>query len=167
MPISSVESEIYPPIFEKTMMPAFVHNEDCKIYFAISLYNDIEEIRADAVQVTVRRQSDNKNMLKQADYPGGVKITSLQIDQNREGEDKYYITLSGSDISGGRFVRDIFYLVQIRLTGVGASDPPSLPQGIDNWINNNLNYFSEWSSAVLIYPIARPILDLYTLKEDT
>jgi len=49
--------------------------------------------------------------------------------------------------------------VQLRFTGVGASNPPS-GSGIDNWLNSNLQYFSEWSQVVLIRGISRPVITL-------
>jgi len=50
------------------------------------------------------------------------------------------------------------------LIGADAADPPSTGIEIDGWISSNLNYFSEWSSIALIYPISMPVLSLKNLS---
>ena len=74
MPISN--RNLYPPIFKQSYMPAFIYTNKCRIYFSLSPYNNISEIyhkaddtAADAVQVTVRSQKTNRNILNKTLYP--------------------------------------------------------------------------------------------------
>jgi hypothetical protein len=95
-------TNLYPPIV-KTYMPAFltegaVDETTCRIYFSLSSYNNSTEIAN--VQVTVRDQDTNKSMLKKADYPSSVKITSLQEDTSKM-IDRFYIEIPEADIQGG------------------------------------------------------------------
>jgi len=99
----AINNNLYPPII-KTYMPAFVTNSSnveettCKVYFSLSPYNKPTDIAN--VQVTIRDQNSNKSMLKRADYPSEVKITSLQEDTTRK-VDKFYIEIPETDIQGG------------------------------------------------------------------
>ena len=99
----ATNSNLYPPIV-KTYMPAFIAKSDetedtiCRVYFSLSPYNKSTDIAN--VQVTVRDQDSNKSMLKKADYPSEVKITSIQEDTSR-AVDRFYIEIPRADIQGG------------------------------------------------------------------
>lgn len=106
-----ISNNLYPPIFKKSYVPAFVKN--CSIYFSISPYNSLSDINQNAVQVIVQNQKTNQSVLKRSLYPSGIKITSLHIDNEIKGEEKYYIEINSSDIEGG-FKFNEYYKVQIR-----------------------------------------------------
>lgn len=157
-------SNIFPPIFNQSYMPAFIYTGTCRVYFALSKYNSINSLyhidanTVGAVQVSVRKQKTNISALNPSVYPSDIKITTLGIDNTRSGDDKYYIEISNNDIQNG-FSLNQYYKVQIRFTQAGADSPP-VSGGIDNWLNANLNYFSEWSRVVLIRGISMPVLTL-------
>lgn len=156
-------SNIFPPIFNKSYVPAFIYTGVCRIYFSLSEYNSINSLHKnndeiDGVQVIVNTQNTNRTILKNSLYPSGIKLTTLSVDTTRETDDKYYVEILNSDTENG-FTLNEYYKVQIRLTEAGAENPPT-QGGIDNWLSNNTIYFSEWSRVVLIRGISAPSLQL-------
>lgn len=82
----------------------------------------------------------------------------------QEDEKGYYIIINNDDINGG-FENDINYKVQIRFTSTEASAQSlTTPQAISTWLTENLDYFSEWSRACLIYGISEPTIVAYYNK---
>lgn len=159
---------LYPPIVE-TYMPAFVIDKEgytknfFRIYFKLSLYNDISDI--EHAQVTIRNQYTNLNMLNIEKYPSEIMLTPVYCDDNRTTDDKYYIEVLEEDIKNSRFEYDLFYKVQIRFTDINIEDKINInnyPQKINNWLNSNENkmHFSEWSTNCLISGIGKPLLNL-------
>lgn len=143
---SVLTNNLYPPIVD-TYMPAFVEGEDssCQIIFTLSNYNDIsdilqEKIKEDDidyfnVQVTVKDQLTNQNVLSSTYYPAGVMLSKLK--ETSDGSKEYYITIRNNDIEGG-FKANHFYKVQLRLISAeilkAAEDPSykSLGNGTDS-----------------------------------
>ena len=145
-------NNLYPPIID-TYMPAFVAttiNEACRIYFALSDYNSLSDINS--VWVSVVNQYTNETALVS---PIELKVfNSISVDNTRSGDDKYYITLQGSDIKGG-WVLNQLYKVQIRFCSQVAPSDVTM-----DWIVTNSDLFSEWSTICLIQGIAKPRLEL-------
>lgn len=159
-------NNLYPPIIN-TLMPAFIYTQTCKVYFAISNYNKLSSedstsqtdiIDINKVQVIVQKQKTNLSVLKNSTYPSGIKITSLHIDENITDDNKYYIEINNNDIQGG-FNLNQYYKVQIRFTDTAAASLPNRA-GIDGWLSENLQHFSQWSTVTLIYGISKPTLSL-------
>ena len=161
----SVVSNLFPPIMN-TYMPAFIYNQSCRVYFSISQYNTLSTqgtnnsstIDVNKVQVSVRRQVNNRSALNETLYPNEIKICSLSVDTDRASNDKYYITISNSDIKNG-FNLNQYYKVQIRFTDTQATALPG-QGGIASWLSQNLEHFSQWSSVTLIYGISNPNIKL-------
>lgn len=150
-------SSLYPPIVD-TYMPAFVINAlggTCKIYFSLSKFNTASEIKS--VWVTVNNQYTNESVINTAT---GLKVFStLSIDNSRDGDDKYYITLQNSDIKDGWSLNQL-YKVQIRFCSAAAPSNVTM-----NWVVSNSSLFSEWSTVCLIQGIAQPTLELKNFTE--
>lgn len=150
---------LYPPIFNQSYMPAFIISQQSKIYFEISALNALDELYHNAIQVVVKTQKDNKNALVSS-YKNEIVLTSLNVDETREGNDKYYIEIPNSYINGG-FKLNEYYKVQIRFTGKNAGTPPAATSSsFGNWLSNNVEFFSQWSSVVLIRGISSPSITL-------
>jgi len=157
----AINNNLYPPII-KTYMPAFVTNSSnveettCKVYFSLSPYNKPTDIAN--VQVTIRDQNSNKSMLKRADYPSEVKITSLQEDTTRK-VDKFYIEIPETDIQGGWKINK-YYRIQVRFTDTNAEaiEPGTIK--LDTWLSANYEHFSEWSTVCLVRAISTPTLEI-------
>ena len=147
---------LYPPIID-TFMPAFVNTESIKVYFALSDFNGLNEIKN--AQVTVVNQNTNLTVLDSTKYPSEIMLKDIQTDNTR-ANDKYYIEISNDDINND-FQIDEYYNVQIRFTSVEAADPPSGEvQALDAWLAANLDYFSEWSRVCIIHPISQPTMSV-------
>ena len=87
-------------------------------------------------------------------------LTNVHIDNSRLSDDKYYIEINNDDLQYG-FEINQYYKVQIRFTGIGASEVSlATPQAIDSWLSSNLSLFSEWSTICLIKGIAVPRLEI-------
>ena len=150
-----MSNNLYPPIVESSM-PAFVHTDYCEIYFAISSFNDLDSnsgtINHNLVQITVRDLKTNISVLNSSSE---IIMKSIQVNNSVQGKNKYYIKINTSDIQGG-FLLNQCYKVQIRFTSTSATTPSSTTNPTDLWLANNQEYFSEWSSVVLIYGISHP-----------
>ena len=60
-----------------------------------------------------------------------------------------------------------YYKIQIRFTGIAASNlTNNQNQGINTWLNDNLEHFSEWSTVALIYGIKEPTAKITSLIEN-
>ena len=171
----AVTSNLYPPIVD-TYMPAFLidsENEEkniCRVYFALSAFNNTGQINQDLVQVVVRNQTTNLNALNPTSYPSGIMLTTLKTDSTRVTDDKYYIEIKPEDMVNNNFLIDQYYKVQIRFTDTEATNPgTNIPQQIDNWINTEFLHFSEWSTVCLIRGISQPsiVLKEFTINSPT
>ena len=181
--MAGINNNLYPPIFNKSYMPAFVRDTECRVYFSISVYNSLSEMHhsgseIDGVQVIVQNQKTNQSVLNENLYPSGIKFTTLNIDSDKEGNDVYYIVLTDNDIQGG-FNYNQYYKVQIRFTSTevtgtipptpeGSNDKPNLlGWKADKWLSDYLSCFSEWSTVILIRPISQVNLILNGFNKES
>ena len=81
--MAGIGNNLYPPIIN-TWMPAFVRTTACRLYFSLSSYNTIEDIKN--VQVIISNQNNNLSVLNSQTYPAGIKITNLSIDNEIKGD---------------------------------------------------------------------------------
>lgn len=165
-------SIIMPPIVPD-IEPSFVKINPCKVYFSFSEYNSKNDIKN--IQISVVNQKTNMSVLKSSDYPTGIKIVSgwstdgdpnPEIFENEIQNDyKYYVLIYPDDLING-FETNEIYKVQLRFTKIGAQDPDG-PNGqaTAKWINDNLDYFSEWSRVCLIKGIEKPYIQLKTRNQ--
>lgn len=152
---------LYPPQMP-TYQDAFLATETCRIYFSLSIYNSFNEINKNA-QVTVSNQQTNKSVLAQAKYPNEIKLCEVKRDAAR-ASDQYYIEIFPADLDNG-FEINQYYKVQIRFTSSTAPEPPS-DAGIDKWLVDNKELFSEWSTICLIRAISQPSLQLVNFPDE-
>ena len=152
---------LYPPQMP-TYQDAFLATETCRIYFSLSIYNSFNEINKNA-QVTVSNQQTNKSVLAQAKYPNEIKLCEVKRDAAR-ASDQYYIEIFPADLENG-FEINQYYKVQIRFTSSTAPEPPS-DAGIDKWLVDNKELFSEWSTICLIRAISQPSLQLVNFPDE-
>lgn len=158
-----IKNNLYPPLIE-TFMPSFVRTTACKVYFSLSVYNNAEDIKN--VQVIVSNQNTNRSVLNPDLYPAEVKITSLQLDNSIQNDNKYFITINPEDLESGIFELNQYYKVQIRFTGQEAS-PLLDTKKISSWLVNNQKFFSEWSRVCLIKGIQQPLLYIKGFEESS
>ena len=170
-------SSLYPPIVPYSM-PAFVCQEQgnddssgaqeivtMRVYFALSSYNKIREIKK--AHVTVRYQQNNANALHINTYPAQIKVcdvheVSAQEDASRAvTAERFYIELSSADLETGAFTPNVTYKVQIRF-----SDDATEYKTISDFAAN-LEHFSEWSTVCLIRGIIRPKIKVVGIDDET
>lgn len=126
----------------------------CKVYFSISAYNTIAEIRN--VQVNICNQNTNTSVLNSEKYPCEIMLTEIK----REN-DKYYIEIKPEDLINGKFEINQYYKIQLRFTSINATQHSiTIPQAIDSWLFENLDQFSEWSTVILARAISSPTLTI-------
>lgn len=152
---------LYPPQIP-TYQDAFLTTETCRVYFSLSIYNSFSEINKNA-QVTVSNQQTNKSVLAQTKYPNEIKLCEVKRDAAR-ASDQYYIEILPADIQNG-FEINQYYKVQIRFTSSTAPEPPN-DAGIDKWLVDNKELFSEWSTICLIRAISQPSLQLVNFPDE-
>lgn len=168
----AVNINLYPPVVD-TYMPAFlvgssdIQKNTCRVYFSISLYNSLNDIKN--AQVTVANQNTNLSVLNKSKYPCEIMLTDIKTDLTRVSDDKYYIEIKTNDIEEG-FQINQYYKVQIRFTAAGAANVSlDAPQAIDSWLAANLSNFSEWSTVCLVRGISAPSLSVsgFDISADT
>ena len=122
---------LFPPIVS-TYVDAFLADSNntnkniCKVYFSISAYNTIAEIRN--VQVNICNQNTNISVLNSEKYPCEIMLTEIK----REN-DKYYIEIKPEDLINGKFEINQYYKIQLRFTSVNATQHSiTTPQAIDS-----------------------------------
>jgi len=155
----SIVTNLYPPVIYNSYMPAFVYNTTARVYFSLSEFNSLSEMKSYA-QVTVSNQNTNLSVLDTSKYPSEIMLTTIKTDSTRTTDDKYYIEIANSDINGG-FQIDEYYNVQIRFIDGAATDMAlTTPQALDAWLAANLDYFSEWSRLIIIRAISQPTMSV-------
>ena len=161
----AINNILFPPVID-TYAPAFligsssIVKNTCKLYFSLSNYNSINEIRN--VQVSIANQKTNESVLNKTKYPCEIMLTPIYTDTTRVSDDKYYIEIVSGDIEDG-FEINQYYKVQLRFTGADATSVSlDTPQAIDSWLANpaNLSNFSEWSTVCLIRGISTPSINI-------
>ena len=160
----TILNNLYPPLIASSYMPAFIYNQTCRIYFSLSQFNSESDVNMAAVQLTAKHLRSNRNALNSG-YVSGIKLCTMTEDKTSETDSLYYVELKSSDIQDG-FSLNEYYQVQLRLTAADVTPPTGT--GLDSWLNKKQEYFSEWSTVVLIYGISQPTLNLrrYTLNQD-
>lgn len=176
---STLVSTLYPPQVD-TFMPAFINTQAAPVYFSLSPYNNAEKINY--LHVTVVDQKSNENVLQSSDLSqiSGNAGYALQVAQIIDGvliipfnsgyigkdpeTDLYGIQILTSYLKQleeeefAKFKINQYYKIQLRfdstpiknLTGALSTD----------YLIENRQYFSEWSSVCLIRPISEPSLVL-------
>ena len=159
---------LYPPLIN-TYMPAFTGLQ-CKIYFSLSNFNSRADIKH--AQIMISDKNTNLNMLNPNKYPAGIKIAEIQEDKNINSEYRYYVTIDNfnnnadivPDMSNG-FITNRYYKVQFRFSAIEAETNPDIKHPQIDWLLNNIQHFSEWSTVCLIRKIDEPEVTIRGFEE--
>jgi hypothetical protein len=73
-------SNLYPPVFYQSFMPAFIKTDKCRIYFDLSPMNSANDFDKDTVQLTIQNQQTNLNVLNKDIWPSGIAIKTAYRD---------------------------------------------------------------------------------------
>lgn len=169
---------LYPPVIN-SYMPAFIispvkendkntkHTGTVRVYFSISKYNSLEDIKQ--VWVSVNDQFTNKNLVNteresksnEPETKTGFILFNRKPDEdkNRNSDDKYYIEFSQEYLLGETWEKDKCYKVQIRFSDITLESPEE-NLNTNSAIIKYSDYFSEWSTVCLLHPILKPELSL-------
>ena len=162
-------SILMPPILEFNY-PSFDMEKDSVIFIGkLSINNNLKQV--DHIQVKLLQQDDNKNGLNTELFPKNIYFIK------NESEDIFYIKLNLFINNKSIFnnSKDIliptFYKMQIRL---GYKDETQLDkmyneswgqQPPENWLEENVNLFSEWSNTSIIKTTFAPTVSIINLNE--
>jgi len=109
--MAGIGNNLYPPIFKKAYLPAFtLQSGECRIYFSLSNYNSLKSMNLNLVQISVQNQNTNYSALRVQEedgdstkpvYPAGIKMAKIEIDNNRNSDDKYFVVVKSEDLQSG------------------------------------------------------------------
>lgn len=161
---------LYPPILDSSM-PAFNHQKACPIEFSLSKFNSSSDIKS--IQISVAYQKSGINAVKKSNSGGRYResgIIIINMDNkglgsykvSKENNNLYSISINPDDIKGG-WVDGEIYKVQIRFSSV-KYDTSIMPE---QWLYDNANNFSEWSTICAIKPINDVIITIPVFNYDT
>lgn len=147
---------LYPPLLD-TILPAFSidSNEINITNVRLSPFNSENDIKH--FQIIITRQDNNKSVVFVGDSNNiGWKnhiivlpFTSQYYTLNEDGTYSFKISIAyNMNFSAGSV-----YKLQMRF---GNCEAPSKAAAIPKWFNDNLDYFSEWSTVMLLLPIKAP-----------
>lgn len=166
--MSTLTSNLYPPIVHDTQ-PAFIRTGDCKLYFRLSEYDKESDI--ENIQISLIKQATNQSALSQAFWPSGIMWRNKEEwYKDSPDSDWYYIlitqnTYTASDIEEQAFGINQYYVAQMRFTSTDAAPVPAKGKGLDTWLYDNRDYFSEWSTSCIIRGIAQPHITINGLDD--
>lgn len=158
---------LYPPIVESSM-PAFIANKNavCRVYFSLSQFNTRNHFKN--AQVSVVKQDSGLSVVNRTDgerYRATGIILNVPVYQT-EQENLWYIEILNEDIgyqTAQGWTVGWFYKIQIRLSDVAYNGEG----GQAAWVNNNSQYFSEWSTATLVKAIGEIGIQIPVLGFDS
>lgn len=172
--MATVLSTLYPPLID-TFMPAFAKEGPAKIQFTVPQYNSDKAISRIHVSLVdqytniksfVNQRKFNDTVTKEVILNGILilSMTSSYISLNEEtGIYTLDIPLKINNQSilakdNSNFSTANYYKVQLRFDS--TTSPESLYNVNSNYLINNRENFSEWSSVCLIKAISKPTLTL-------
>lgn len=176
---STLVSTLYPPQVD-TFMPAFINTQSAEIKFSISPYNNLEDIKH--LHITVVDNNSNQSVLQSTDLGalnGSImstlgsavvvdEVLILPFDFNSKTSSGLFSVeiprkfLKKTDLESDEpavFKPDQYYKVQLRFDGTPTKNLGTGALTTDYLIENR-QFFSEWSSVCLIRPISQPSLVL-------
>ena len=157
---------LFPPIIESSM-PAFLAGNGCRFYFRLSKFNAPGEFQS--IHVSVVKQDTNENQVNTT-IPTNQAGIILNVQPERVEGNLYTFLLTSRDdgdhdiING--WTAGWTYKVQIRLDKTKGFDPNG-KQTTYEWLNQNEENFSEWSTVCVVKAINKinytiDILDINT-----
>ena len=145
-----ISSAPYPPIVD-SITPAITKEENIKVYFSLSAYTSIGEIRRDAIMVSIANRHTNETIVKVSENNNSsVLLCPLKVDEDGH----YYIEINNRmvTINSGEY-----YKIQLRFCSASCTAPLYNLKIVPS---DYSDYISEWSTVTLIKIISSPQLRL-------
>lgn len=162
---------LLPPILEYTY-PAFRYEDDLgdaiDVTFpaSLSITNTLDQV--DHIQIRIVSLNTNKNGLNPELFPQSLYFISVK--DYEEFYIKIKTVLNGANIfkTTEEEVYPSYYKMQIRLGSVdGEPYDESWGQNVtEEWLNDNQEFFSEWSNSAILKTVKTPNFGVFTLKEN-
>ena len=145
-----ISQKPYPPIVD-TWNPAVIKGENIKIYFTLSAYNSINDIRPDTVLVDIVNISNNESIVNTFLNHGFQLVESL----HSVGNGNYYIEIPKNMVlvTAGQS-----YKIQLRFVSKDCVTSKETFLTTDYYEYSD--YISDFSEVTLLKIISRPVLEL-------
>ena len=137
------ENGLYPPIIDP-YLPAVLKGSDIELPFNIS-YTSISDIQS--VHISITRQSNYHSALNQQNYLRGIYVQNVDF----SGDDTdVSVTIPYSILQESEIAYNEYYKVQVRVSDISISNADKTGIKLSQYLENNLDHFSEWSTVCLI-----------------
>lgn len=148
----AISQKPYPPIVD-TWNPTVIKGEGVKIYFSLSAYNSIKDIRRDLLLVEIMDVETNNSAVNVLGNNGYYQlISNISVDE----DNNYYTILQNNRLN---LEKEKTYKIQLRFCSSACQVSSAMVQTNPA---NYRDYISDYSSATLIKVISRPKLKLST-----
>ena len=134
MAVPNLNFTLYPPIVD-TYMPAFINDDACTVYFSLSSYNSLEDIRG--LQFTVKRQANNVTALRDGKQMITLDVNKIQKTLNEMGEIQYSFVIKSSLIQNQEKIFEEIKLFKQQLEMIIESDKDD----IKSWITEKHHFY--------------------------
>lgn len=146
----NLDRVVYPPIVDEITASTVLGN-NLKIYFNLSAYNTIEDIRADLILVTVMDISNNESVVNVLKNNGSTQVITGLINSNLDDSYEYCVEIPYYLLN---LKSNNTYKIQLRLCSSDYKDEVETANQIDN------NFLSEYSDITVVKIISMPYLDI-------
>ena len=168
---------LYPPLVN-SYEPAFVagSGSSLRVYFSLSSLSNIPAGTNLTVHAQIYRQDGVKVVKTTNDtrYRATGIILNLEPLKSEASDNLYYITINSSDLKssvtlGGTtyngWIPGWIYKIQLRLSEVTYD--PNLQPKQEIWLQENSDYFSEWSTICFAKAISPMIVQIPVFEYDS
>lgn len=151
---------IYPPILQSTQSAFLASTTNYKVYFTLQSITDFSDIGH--IQIRLVKQANNKSIVDTNQYPDGIiykSVSSIQNDGN-----SYYILINNGELAE-KWTGGYLYKIQIRF---GTNAMYQSLSEFATWKSNSIqnNYFSEWSTVMVVKSIDKPNVYIKNAETD-
>lgn len=175
---------LYAPTLS-SYMPAFLASSNsCRIYFSLSKFNTAADVKS--AHISVVKQPSGLSVVE---TNSGARINNryrntgiiVNAEVHAADNDLYYVELFGNELKNNNYDKDSssgitalgrvgftagwIYKIQIRLCGTENYTASSI--GLAQWLVDNSNSFSEWSTVTLTKTIDDTRIQISTLDFDS
>lgn len=159
---------LLPPILEYTY-PAFQYEgdngENVTVSFSasLSIVNTLDQV--DHIQVRIVSLNTNKNALNPKLFPRGYYFIPMSNVNNFVITLNTIINEENIFKTGEEAVYPSYYKMQIRIGEKTLNNlDPSWGQDVpESWLNENAQYFSEWSNSAILKTVQKPQFGIFNL----
>ena len=159
--MSTMTSNLYPPLVEDTLPSFNLNAQEYKLYFSVPVYTFLEDIKT--IHISLINQKTNASILNAETYPFGIAVKNFyKLENDINKQFNYYIILNKSDLIENGFQLNQFYKMQLRFS-LNSAIPDKITY---QWLEKQKQYCSEWSKVCLIKGISQPKITITGFQEN-